>query len=78
MLMSIKRRLKKLEKEAGVEEKDQITINMIPATGFPFKGEIEKCASYRRQAAEREESDEMIAIIHISCTDCKEGCEHAK
>ena len=76
--MSIKRRLKKLEQETSVGHQDRITINMIPATGFPFKDDLEQCASYRRQAAEREKSDQLIAMLMIFCDGCKEDCEHAK
>ena len=76
--MSIKRRLKKLEKLSKVNQKERITLNMIPAEGFPFTGDLEKCASYRKQAEKREESDQTIGIIVINCKDCDERCEHAK
>ena len=75
--MSIKRRLKRLEQKANVGQQDP-TIIMIRSTGFPFKDDHEKCASYRKQIAELEKSYQMIPMVVIYCEECKEDCEHAK
>ena len=77
--MSIKRRLKKLETLVDVDDDVRINVIMIPAGGFPFAGDLEKCASYRRQAKEREDSEEMFGVIMLTyCKTCTEECEHAK
>ena len=76
--MSIKRRLKKIEKLVDVDEEDRITITMIPARGFLPKDDHTKCPLYRKQLKEREESDEMFGVIMLTyCEKCTEECEYA-
>ena len=77
--MSIKRRLKKLEKLVDVDEEDRFTITMIPARGFLPEDDLTKCPLYRRQAKEREESKKMFGVIMLTyCEKCTEECEYAK